>query len=200
MHIPAVSLPRHNSSAQLPNELPGELLSAPPPVWVHQGSVIPPLQPLDDGPYAEDPAPLPSQSGPGTRLSPSAASKLARLQMPRLAASIAVADHQLRTRVVLPQPSGSRFETHWFVHLPIRRCHETVPEPLSYPARRFFHAQDQRHHHRCHRRSTHPVNGHRHRGWTPDLFSSQPRPELGGSPVDTCLHPWRWSDQLGVFQ
>jgi hypothetical protein len=38
------------------------------------------------------------------------------------------------------------------------------------------------------------------RGWTSDLFSSQPRPELGGSPVDTCLHPWQRSDQLGVLQ
>ncbi len=51
LHVPAVSLPRHNSSAQLPNELPGELLSAP-LVWVHRGGVIPPLQPLYDGHYA----------------------------------------------------------------------------------------------------------------------------------------------------
>jgi hypothetical protein len=29
---------------------------------------------------------------------------------------------------------------------------------------------------------------------------SGPGPELGWSPVDTCLHPWRWSDQLGVLQ
>jgi hypothetical protein len=28
LHAPAVSLPRHNSSAQLPDELPGDLLSA----------------------------------------------------------------------------------------------------------------------------------------------------------------------------
>jgi hypothetical protein len=35
-----------------------------------------------------------------------------------------------------------------------------------------------------------PVNGHRNRGWTSDLFSSQPRPELGGSPVNTWLHPY----------
>jgi hypothetical protein len=49
-HVPAVSLPRHNSSAQLPDELPGDLLSAP-LVWVHRGGVIPPLQRLYDGPY-----------------------------------------------------------------------------------------------------------------------------------------------------
>jgi hypothetical protein len=50
LHVPAVSLPRHNSSAWLLDELPGDLLSAP-LVWVRQGSVIPPLQPLYDGPY-----------------------------------------------------------------------------------------------------------------------------------------------------
>ncbi len=50
LHAPAVSLPRHNSSAQLPDELPGDLLSAP-FVWVRRGGIIPPLQPLYDGPY-----------------------------------------------------------------------------------------------------------------------------------------------------
>jgi hypothetical protein len=51
LHVPAVSLPRHNSSAQLPSELPGNLLSAP-LVQVCWGGVIPPLQPLYDVPYA----------------------------------------------------------------------------------------------------------------------------------------------------
>ncbi len=45
------SLPRHNSSTLLPNELPAKPLSAP-LVWVRCGGVIPPLQPLYDGPYA----------------------------------------------------------------------------------------------------------------------------------------------------
>jgi hypothetical protein len=133
------------------------------------------------------------------RSSPSAASRLARPRTPRLAARVAAADRRVRTQAVLPQPRGSRFQTCWFLHLPLRRCHETVPEPFSYPARRFLHARDRRRHHRCHRRSTRPVNGHRHRGWTSDLFSSRPRPKLGGSPVDTCIHPWRRSDQLGVL-
>ncbi len=126
-------------------------------------------------------------------LSPSAASRLARLRTPRLA------DRQVHTQAVLPQPSGSCFQTRWFLHLPLRCRHKTVPETFSYPARRFLHARDQRRHHRCHRRGTRLVNGHRHRGWTSDLFSSRPRPELGGSPVDTCVHPWRRSDQLGVL-
>jgi hypothetical protein len=50
LHVPAVSLPRHNSSAQLPDELPGDLLSIP-LVWVRRGGAIPPLQPLYDSPY-----------------------------------------------------------------------------------------------------------------------------------------------------
>ncbi len=50
LHVPAVSLPRHNSNAQLPDELPGDLLSAP-LVWVCRGGVIPSLQPLYDSPY-----------------------------------------------------------------------------------------------------------------------------------------------------
>jgi hypothetical protein len=132
------------------------------------------------------PALSPSESGPGTRSSPSAASRPARPRTPRLAAYVAAADRLVRTEAALPQPSGSRFQTPWFLHLPFRRHHETVLEPFSYPARRFLHA---RRLHRCHRHSTHPVNGHRQRGWTSDLFSFQPRPELGGSPVDTCLHP-----------
>jgi hypothetical protein len=41
LDVPAVSLPRHNSSAQLPSELPAQLLSAPPhlgPLWRHHST------------------------------------------------------------------------------------------------------------------------------------------------------------------
>ncbi len=51
LHVSAPSLPRHNSSTDLPSELPAELLSAH-LVWVCRGSLVPPLQPLYDGPYA----------------------------------------------------------------------------------------------------------------------------------------------------
>jgi hypothetical protein len=110
------------------------------------------------------PAPSPLESGLGARWLSSAASRLARPWMPRLAAHVAAADRQVRTQAVLPQPSGSRFQTRWFLHLNLRRHHETVPEPFSYPARRFLHAQDRRHLHRCHIRGTRPVNRHRHGG------------------------------------
>jgi hypothetical protein len=45
LHVSAHSLPRHNSST----DLSSELLSAP-LVWVHWGGLVPPLQPLYDGP------------------------------------------------------------------------------------------------------------------------------------------------------
>ncbi len=160
MHVPPVSLPRHNASAQLPDKLPGDLLTAP-LVWIHQGGVIPPLQLLYDGPYTVQslgPTPSPSESGPRMRSSPSAASRLARPRTPRLAACVAAADHRVCTQAVLPQPSGSRFQTRWFLHLPPRHCHETVPKPFSYPARRFLHARDRWRLHRCHRRGNCPTN------------------------------------------
>ncbi len=51
LHVSAPSRPRHNSSTDLPSELPAKLLSAP-LLWVRRGSLVPPLQPLYDGPYA----------------------------------------------------------------------------------------------------------------------------------------------------
>jgi hypothetical protein len=82
----------------------------------------------------------------------------------------------------------SRFQTCWFLHLLLHRCrHATVPEPFSYLARRFLHTREQRSFHSLHKCGTHPVSGHRPRGLTSDLFSSQTRPELGGSPVESCL-------------
>jgi hypothetical protein len=51
LHVSAPSLPRHNSSTDLPSKLPAELLSAP-LVWVHRGSLVPPLQLLYNSPYA----------------------------------------------------------------------------------------------------------------------------------------------------
>jgi hypothetical protein len=45
LHVSAPSLPWHNSSTDLPSELPAKLLSTP-LVWVHQGSLVLPVQPL----------------------------------------------------------------------------------------------------------------------------------------------------------
>jgi hypothetical protein len=86
---------------------------------------------------------------------------------------VAAAECRARAQAVLPQLCQSRFQTHWFLHLPLLRSrHATVLEPFSYPARRFLHAPDQWCLHSLHRRGTRPVNGHCPRGWTSDLFSS----------------------------
>jgi hypothetical protein len=73
------------------------------------------------------------------------------------------------------------------------------PRTISYLARRFLHARDQQCLHSLHRHGTCPVSGHRPRGPTSDPFSSQPRPELGGSPVESCLCSWRQSNQSSVL-
>ncbi len=85
LHVPAVSLPRHNSSAQLPDELPGDLLSTPSSGSVGAASSHPfscsTTAPTPS--YAAGSAPSPSESGPGTRSSPSAASRLVWPRTPR---------------------------------------------------------------------------------------------------------------------
>ncbi len=125
----------------MPSELPAELLSAP-LVWVRGGGLFPPLQPLYDGPCAvlrHGPAPSPSESGRGTRWLLSAALRPAAPRMPRLAAHVAAADRRVRAQAVLPQPSGSRSQTRWSLHLlHLWRRHETVPEPFSDPAKEVF--------------------------------------------------------------
>jgi hypothetical protein len=156
LDVPAVSLPRHNSSTQLPSSC--QLSSSPTPlIWVcwaassHLSSRC-------------TMAPSPSESGHETRSLLSAASKLAWQPAPSLAARVVAADRRGCTQAVLPQPSGSHFQTRWYLHLPLRCRLGTVLKPFSYPARRFLHARDRRRHHRCHRRGTRPINGHRHRG------------------------------------
>jgi hypothetical protein len=137
------------------------------------------------------PTPSPSESDRGMRWSLSAALRPAWQRTPRLVARHAAADRRARAQVVLPQPSGSRFQTWWFLHLLLlRHRHKTVLKPFSYPARRFLHARDRRCLHSLHRRDTLPVNRQHPRGWTSDLFSSQLRPELGWSPVESWLCPW----------
>ncbi len=140
LDVPAFCLSRHNSNAQLSSKLPAELLSATLD-WVRHGGVIPPLHLLYDGPTpicAVDPAPSPSKSGPGMRSSPSATSRPAWPRTPSPAAHVAAADCWVPAQAVLSQPSGSRFQTCWFLHLPLQRRHEMVPEPFSYPVRRFL--------------------------------------------------------------
>jgi hypothetical protein len=112
---PAVSLPRHNFSTQLPSELQAELVTAP-VVWVRPGSVVPPLQPLYDGPYAV------LRHGPhsftirvGSRDEIIAVS---RLKVCTAAYTEPGSPHH-SGRPPGSQPSGSCFQTRWYLHLPL---------------------------------------------------------------------------------
>jgi hypothetical protein len=199
LHVSAPSLPRHYSSTVLPRELPAELLSTP-LVWVRQGIVVPPLQPLYDGPYTV------LRRGPcsftirvGSRDEVVAVSHLKACT----AADATPGNPRRRGRPPGSRPGGLA-TTKWvsfsdpLVSSPSPSL-ALVPKLFSYPARRFLHARDRRRLRRIHRRSIRPVSGHRPRGWTSDLFSSQPRPELGGSPVKSCLRHWRRSNQSVVL-
>jgi hypothetical protein len=110
------------------------------------------------------PAPSPSKSGHGTRSLPSVPSRPAQQRTLSLAARVTEADRQVCAQAVLPQPSGSCYQTCWYLHLPFLRRLEMVPEPFSLPVRRFLHGRDRRRHHRFHRSGTRPVNEHCHRG------------------------------------
>jgi hypothetical protein len=131
---------------------------------------------------AAAPTPSLSESGRLTRWSLSATLRLARPRTPCLAACVATADRRVHAQAFLPQLTGSRFQTRWFLHLPLlRRHHAMVLELFSYPARRYLHARDRRRLHSLHRRGTRFVKGHRTRDWTSDLFSSQLGQSSGGA-------------------
>jgi hypothetical protein len=59
LHVSAPSLPRRNSSTDLPSELPAELFSAP-LIWVSRGGLVPPLQPLYNSPHTRSCATAPA--------------------------------------------------------------------------------------------------------------------------------------------
>ncbi len=140
---------------------------------------------------AAAPAPSPSELGRGTRWLPSADLKACT------AADATPGSPRRRGRPPGSRP-GSLAATKRvsFSDPLVSSPSSSLAPPRDSPATVFLPGeevsacQDRRRHHRCHRHGTCLVNGHGHRGWTSDLFSSQPRPELGGSPVDTWLHPY----------
>ncbi len=113
LDAPVFSLPRHNSSTQLPSELPAKLLSAR-RVWVHLGSTVPPLQPLYDGPFAvlrQGSAPSPAESGRRMISSLSATSSPGQPGVPSLAVRVAAAHRRASAQAVPLPPSESHFQT-----------------------------------------------------------------------------------------
>jgi hypothetical protein len=127
LHVSAPSLPRHNSSAHLPSELPAELLSVP-LVWVHQGGMVPPFRSLYDGPYAV------LRHGPHY-FTIRVGSRDEAVAVRRLKACTAMdatpGSPRCRgrppgsTQAVLSQPSGSRSQTRWSLRLLFWRRNET---------------------------------------------------------------------------
>jgi hypothetical protein len=192
LHVSAPSLPRHNSSTELPSELPAELLSSP-LVWVCQGGLVPPLQPLYDDPYAVlRHSPRSFTIRVGSRDEVVAVSRLKACT----AADATPGSPHRRGRPPGSCPGGlAATKRVSFSDLLVSSPSSSSAPPLdgpgtvSYPVRRFLHARDRWRLHSLHRHSTRLINGHRPRGWTSDLFS-QPRPELGGSPVESWLHPY----------
>jgi hypothetical protein len=172
MHVSAPSLLSYNSSTDLPSELPANLRSSP-LIWVHLGGLVPPLQPLYDSPYAVLRRGLKAcTAADATPGSPRCHGRLPGSHQGGPAATNRVSFSD--PLVSSPSPSAPPRDG---------------PGNVFLPSEEVFAHQEAAAHHRCHRHGTRPVNRHRHRGWTSDLCSSQPRPELGGSPVDTCLHP-----------
>jgi hypothetical protein len=103
LHVSAPSLPRDNSSTDLPSELPAKLLTIPSSgsvgaAWFHpfSRSLTAPMQSC-----AAAPAPSPSETGRGMRWLLSAALRLARPRTPDLAAYVAAADRQARAQAGL---------------------------------------------------------------------------------------------------
>jgi hypothetical protein len=193
LHVSAPSLPRHNCCTELPSELPAELLSAP--------LVLGPSGQPGSTPSAALRRPL---CGPAQR--PRSFTIRVRSRDEVVAVSCLKACTATDTMPSSPSrrgrppgscPSGLAATKRVSFSDPL----VSLPSPSSAPPRDgpgtvFLPGEEVF----AHKHGTHPVSGHRPRGWTSDLFSSQPRPELGGSPVENCLHPWRRPNQSGVLK
>ncbi len=119
-----------------------------------------------------DPAPSSSGSGRGTRSSPSGTSRPAPKQKPRLVVRNVAADCRASTQFVLPPPSGSHFQTHWFLLLLLlRHSQARVQKPFFRSRTGFLHALDQRRPPCLHSSGTRTVSSHHHRDWTSNLSS-----------------------------
>jgi hypothetical protein len=122
---------RHSSNFQLP----AELLRA-----LHCPMTVPTPS------CSVNPTPSPSGLGRGKSSSPSAVSRPTRKWMPHLAIRDSSAHQRASAQAVLPPPSGSRFQTRWFLHL-LPRWRQTTVQELFFRLRTgFLHALDRQ----CH--------------------------------------------------
>ncbi len=183
---------RHNSSTDLPSELPAELLSAP-LVWVRRCGLVPPLQSLYDGPYAV------LRHGPSS-FTIRVESRDEVVAVSRLKACTAAdatpGSPRRRCRPPGSYPgSPAATKRVSFSDLLVSSPSLLVPPRDSpgtvfLPGKEVFACPGPAAPSQPPQTRTCLVSGHRPRGWTSDLFSSQPRPQLGGSPVESWLHAW----------
>jgi hypothetical protein len=163
---PAFPLPRHNSSTQLPAELPDKLLRAP-FIWLCRSGVVPPLHSPYDCPYTvvrQGPRSFTIRVGSRDEIVSVSHLKTCTEAEATLAVRNAAADRRASAQAVPPPQSGSHLQTRWF--LTFSSGAATRRSRNRFPIRQggFIHTQDRRRLHSLHRRGTHPVNGYRHRG------------------------------------
>jgi hypothetical protein len=120
--------------------------------------------------------------------------------MPSLAAPDFAAEHQAQeqqlhqpppSQVVQLLPSGSHFQTRWFLHHRSRSSRESAGEPFfSYPAGRFLHAPGRQLFRSLHKGGTRSTSGNRLQGLTSDLIRSSSKASAQGGSCGGCLRPW----------
>jgi hypothetical protein len=88
-----------------------------------------------------------------------------------------------------PQPSRSSFSDPLVSSPSSLAPPQNGPATVFLPNKEVFAGQDRWRLHSLHRRGTCPVYRHPHRSRTSDLFFFQPRPDFGGSPVESLPTP-----------
>jgi hypothetical protein len=191
-HVSAPSLPRHNSSTEQPSELPAELLSAfssesVRAAWFH------PFSRSTTAPTRFSPRPLSFTIRVGSRDEVVAISRLKACT----AVDATPGSPCCRGRLPGSRPGSLAATKRVSFSDPLVSSPSSPlapprdgPGTVFLPGEEVFARPGPGCLHSLHRLGTRLVNGHRPRGWTSDLFSSQPRPELGGSPVESWLHPY----------
>jgi hypothetical protein len=167
LDAPAFSLPRHNSSTQLPAELPDELLRAP-LIWLRRGDVIPPLHCPYYSPYAI------LRHGPCFTTRVGSWDQIVSISHLKAYTEADATPSSPRRHGRPPgKRPGSPAATKWVSlsdplvsFLPLLRRRQAMVQELFFQSRTgFLHALDQWRHPSLQSRGTCTVSGHRLRDW-----------------------------------
>jgi hypothetical protein len=161
LHVPAISLPRHNSSTQLLSELPAELLSTP-PGSVGVASFLHSFNRSTTAPTqfcAVAPAPSPSASGHGMRSSLSATSRPAWQRTPAWQPASPRQTAGFAPRWSCRNQAGLADLLGFFAFFPTPP--QNGPETVFLLGEEVFACPDWQCLHSLHRRGTCPINGYR---------------------------------------